>query len=66
MSYRRWALAILVFGHYLRLALIRRGFIVVVKKTLRYSNVFLLQPLIPAFLISELIFEKRYKTTAIL
>ena len=35
-------------------------FIAVVKKTFRYSNVFLLQPLIPAFRISELIFEKRY------
>jgi len=36
--------------------------IAVVKKTFRYSNVFLLQPLIPAFRISELIFEKRYKS----
>jgi len=35
----------------------------VVKKTFRYSNVFLLQPLIPAFRISEHIFEKRYKLT---
>jgi hypothetical protein len=34
-------------------------FLAVVKKTLRYSNVFL-QPLKPAFRISELILEKRY------
>ena len=32
----------------------------VVKKTFCYSNVFLLQPLIPAFPISEFILEKRY------
>ena len=29
------------------------GYIVVVKKTFRYTNVFLLQPLMPPFLISE-------------
>jgi len=33
----------------------------VVKKTFRYANVFLLQPLIPAFCISERIFGKRFK-----
>ena len=38
-----------------------RGYKAVVKKTFRYSNVFFIQPLIPAFRISELIFEKRYK-----
>jgi len=34
---------------------------VVVEKTFRYSNVFLLQPLIPQFLIPEHNYEKRYK-----
>ena len=35
--------------------------IVVVKKTFRYTNVFLLQPLMPPFLISEHKCETRYK-----
>ena len=39
--------------------------IAVVKKTFRYSNVFLLQPLIPAFRISELISEKRYNSKSV-
>ena len=33
----------------------------VVKKTFRFTNVFLLQPLMPLFLISEHKCEKRYK-----
>ena len=36
------------------------GFIAVVKKTFRYSDVFLLQPLIPAFYVSEHISGKWY------
>ena len=34
---------------------------VVVKKTFRYPNAFLLQTLMPPFLISEHKYEKRYK-----
>ena len=30
-------------------------------KTFRFLNVFFIQPLIPAFRIAKLIFEKRYK-----
>ena len=36
-------------------------FIEVVKKTFRYTDVFLLQPLMPPFLISEHKYEIRYK-----
>ena len=36
-------------------------FIEVVKKTFRYTNVFLLQPLMPPFLIPEHKYGKRYK-----
>ena len=37
------------------------SFIVIVKKTFRYTNVILLQALMPPFLIPEHYYGKRYK-----
>jgi hypothetical protein len=42
----------------------RSCYIEVVKKTFRYTNVFLLQPLMPPLLISEHKYEKRYISVA--
>ena len=39
------------------------AFIVAVKKTFRYTNVFSLHPLMPPFLIPGHKYEKRYKRT---